>query len=40
MFYFDIKAAADLGGTLEFETSQATKISDLLTDYALAFLKV
>ncbi len=42
MFYFEISVEdnADLGtGSLEFETTEGKAISDLLTDYAMAFLK-
>lgn len=40
MFYFEISADNDLGtGSLEFETIEGKVISDLMTDYALAFLK-
>lgn len=40
MFYFEIAADNDLGtGSLEFDTSEGKVISDLLTDYALSFLK-
>jgi hypothetical protein len=40
MFYFEISADNDLGtGSLEFETMEGKVISDLMTDYALAFLK-
>lgn len=40
MFYFEISEENDLGtGSLEFETVEGKVISDLLTDYAMAFLK-
>lgn len=40
MFYFEIAADNDLGtGSLEFDTTEGKAISDLLTDYALTFLK-
>jgi hypothetical protein len=40
MFYFEVCADNDLGtGSLEFETVEGKVISDLMTDYALAFLK-
>jgi len=40
MFYFEIAADNDLGtGSLEFDTTEGKVISDLLTDYALTFLK-
>lgn len=40
MFYFEISADNDLGtGSLEFDTAEGKTLSDLMTDYALAFLK-
>lgn len=40
MFYFEIGADNSYGtGTFEFETVEGKIISDLMTDYALAFLK-
>lgn len=40
MFYFEISEDNDLGtGSLEFETAEGKVLSDLLTDYAMAFLK-
>lgn len=40
MFYFEISAESDLGtGSLDFETTEGKTMSDLLTDYAMAFLK-
>jgi hypothetical protein len=40
MFYFEIAEDSDLGtGSLEFDTVEGKVISDLLTDYAMAFLK-
>jgi len=40
MFYFEISADNDLGtGSLEFETVEGKSVSDLMTDYAMAFLK-
>jgi hypothetical protein len=40
MFYYEINPDNQFGtGTFEFETSEGKMISDLLTDYALAFLK-
>mmetsp|Transcript_25912 Transcript_25912/g.43544 ORF Transcript_25912/g.43544 Transcript_25912/m.43544 type:complete len:538 (-) Transcript_25912:187-1800(-) len=40
MFYFEINEENDLGaGSLEFDTVEGKAISDLLTDYAMAFLK-
>ncbi len=42
MFYFEVSVEdnLDLGtGSLEFETAEGRAISDLLTDYAMAFLK-
>lgn len=42
MFYFEVSADdhADLGtGSLEFDTAEGKAMSDLLTDYAMAFLK-
>ncbi len=40
MFYFEVSADNELGtGSLEFDTDKGKTISDLLTDYALAFLK-
>jgi hypothetical protein len=40
MFYFEVSPDNEYGtGTLEFETSEGKIMSDLLTDYALSFLK-
>jgi hypothetical protein len=40
MFYFEIAEENDLGtGSLEFDTVEGKVVSDLLTDYAMAFLK-
>jgi hypothetical protein len=40
MFYFEVSADNDLGtGSLEFDTDKGKIMSDLMTDYALAFLK-
>lgn len=40
MFYYEISAENDMGtGSLEFETDEGKVMSDLLTDYAMAFLK-
>jgi len=39
LFYFEVKPTDELAGTLEFDTEEGQKISDLLTDYALAFLQ-
>ena len=40
MFYFEINEENDLGtGCLEFDTAEGKVLSDLLTDYAMAFLK-
>lgn len=40
MFYFEVNADNELGtGSLEFDTDKGKVVSDLMTDYALAFLK-
>lgn len=39
LFYFEIKGVDGIGPVVEFKTGDGQKISDLLTDYALAFLK-
>jgi hypothetical protein len=40
MFYFEVSPDNEYGtGTLEFETTEGKVMSDLLTDYALSFLK-
>lgn len=40
MFYFEVSPDNEYGtGTLEFETAEGKIMSDLLTDYALSFLK-
>ena len=39
MFYFEVKPSVDMDGTLEFDTKEGKTISDLLTDYALAFIQ-
>jgi len=40
MFYFEVNADNELGtGSLEFETNEGKVVSDLMTDYAMAFLK-
>jgi hypothetical protein len=40
MFYFEVNADNELGtGSLEFDTEKGKTISDLMTDYAMAFLK-
>lgn len=39
LFYFEIKPHTELGSTIEFKTGEGAKMSDLITDYALAFLK-
>lgn len=39
LFYFEIKAHIDLGTAVEFKTGEGAKMSDLMTDYALAYLK-
>lgn len=40
MFYFEVSPDNEYGtGTLEFETNEGKVMSDLLTDYALSFLK-
>jgi len=38
MFYFEVKPTPDLDGTIEFDTTEGRTVSDLLTDYALAFI--
>lgn len=39
MFYFEVRPSLDLDGTLEFDSADGKIISDLLTDYALAFIQ-
>ena len=39
MFYFEVNPSAEMDGTLEFDTVDGKAISDLLTDYALAFIQ-
>ena len=39
MFYFEVHPTAELDGTLEFDSKEGKAISDLLTDYALAFIQ-
>lgn len=40
MFYFEVNADNELAtGSLEFETVEGKIVSDLMTDYAMAFLK-
>ena len=42
MFYFEVSVEEnpELGtGSLEFETSEGKTISDLLTDYAMSYMK-
>jgi len=39
MFYFEVHPTPDMDGTLEFDSADGKIISDLLTDYALAFIQ-
>eukprot|EP01038_Epipyxis_sp_PR26KG_P006835 gene6835-9357_t len=39
LFYCEIQPQDELGAILEFETNEGKVISDLLTDYAMSFLK-
>lgn len=39
MFYFEVRPTPDMDGTLEFDSVDGKVISDLLTDYALAFIQ-
>lgn len=40
LFYFEVRPEPDIAGPIEFETTDGQRISELLTDYALAFLQV
>ena len=39
MFLFDYRSTGDLEASIEFQTIEGKEVSDLLTDYALAYMR-